>query len=253
MVSSWLLLGRPAVNASESNCPHHLEAKLGLFWAEDWPALWATVTLLLFTAQHTGQQQNKNSHASVRQPRWLDLVNEDEPWQQPGMHRQSQSRSKLSKRSRVSVLQIPILPLLPKHLWRTFSCRKLPNLFLPHFVECHDPANLDRSAGALSTGMTLESKPETAVLHSVLQYFKDGQITHAARQTHWRTQTAPHDVIFPQACSQISHGSKKESVAKCAGHLQFGVGPPDGANTMNKTVQYLAEADSSQVLVALDL
>ena len=37
------LLGRPAVNASESNCAHYLDARLELFWAEDWSALWAMV------------------------------------------------------------------------------------------------------------------------------------------------------------------------------------------------------------------
>ena len=47
--------------------------------------------------------------------------------------------------------------------------------------------------------------------------------------------------------------AKKESVAKCAGPLQYGVGRPDGANTMIKTIQYLAEADNSRVLVAFDL
>ena len=43
MLSSWLLLGRPAVNASESNCAHFLDARLGLLWAEDWSALWTMV------------------------------------------------------------------------------------------------------------------------------------------------------------------------------------------------------------------
>ena len=33
VLNSWLLLGRPAVNASESNCAHSLEARLDLFWA----------------------------------------------------------------------------------------------------------------------------------------------------------------------------------------------------------------------------
>ena len=47
--------------------------------------------------------------------------------------------------------------------------------------------------------------------------------------------------------------AKKESVAKCAGPFQYGVGRPDGANTMIKTIQYLAEADNSRVLVAIDL
>ena len=48
--------------------------------------------------------------------------------------------------------------------------------------------------------------------------------------------------------------AKKNSVAKCAGPLPYGVERPDGANTMMiKTIQYLAEADNSRFLVALDL
>ena len=48
--------------------------------------------------------------------------------------------------------------------------------------------------------------------------------------------------------------AKKESVAKCAGPLQYGVGRPDGANTMIKTIHsFLVEADPSRVLVALVL
>ena len=39
VLSSWLLMGRPAVNASESNCAHYLDARLELFRAEDWSAL----------------------------------------------------------------------------------------------------------------------------------------------------------------------------------------------------------------------
>ena len=31
VLSSWVLLGRPAVNASESNCAHFLDARLELF------------------------------------------------------------------------------------------------------------------------------------------------------------------------------------------------------------------------------
>ena len=47
--------------------------------------------------------------------------------------------------------------------------------------------------------------------------------------------------------------AKRESVAKCGGPLQYGVGRLDGANTMVKAVQYFAEADPTQALVALDL
>ena len=44
ILSSWLLLGRPALNASESSCAQFLDARLELLWAEDWSALWAMVS-----------------------------------------------------------------------------------------------------------------------------------------------------------------------------------------------------------------
>ena len=43
VLSGWLLLGRPAVNTSESNCAHFLDARLELFSDEDWSVLWAMV------------------------------------------------------------------------------------------------------------------------------------------------------------------------------------------------------------------
>ena len=43
LLSSWLLLGRPAENASDANCASFLEARLDLFWSEDWLALWLLV------------------------------------------------------------------------------------------------------------------------------------------------------------------------------------------------------------------
>ena len=43
VLSSWLFLGLPSVDASESNCAHFLDARLELFWAEDWSALWTMV------------------------------------------------------------------------------------------------------------------------------------------------------------------------------------------------------------------
>ena len=47
--------------------------------------------------------------------------------------------------------------------------------------------------------------------------------------------------------------AKRESVAKCAGPLQYCVRRPHGANIVIKTIQHLAEADPTRVLFALDL
>ena len=47
--------------------------------------------------------------------------------------------------------------------------------------------------------------------------------------------------------------AKRESVAKCAGPLQYGVGRPDGANTMIKTIQYSRRLITPESLLLFDL
>ena len=86
----------------------------------------------------------------------------------------------------------------------------------------------------------------------MLQYLKAGQITPLAKPTGGHRPLLMMSFLRRLALKSVM-AAKKESVAKCAGPFQYGVGRPDGANTMIKTIQYLAEADNSRVLVALDL
>ena len=90
------------------------------------------------------------------------------------------------------------------------------------------------------------------VPNSVLQYLRAGQITPLAKPTSGHRPLLMMSFLRRLALKSVM-AAKKESVAKCAGPFQYGVGRPDGANTMIKTIQYLAEADNSRVLVALDL
>ena len=62
VLSSWLLLGRPAPNASENNCTHLLDARLELVWAEDWSALWAMARAECDVAP--AQNTTQNGHAA---------------------------------------------------------------------------------------------------------------------------------------------------------------------------------------------
>ena len=87
-----------------------------------------------------------------------------------------------------------------------------------------------------------------AVPNPVLQYLEAGQITPLAQP---RPLLMMSFLRRPALKSVMA--AKKESVAKCAGPLKYGVGRPDGANTMIKTIQYIAEADNSRVFDALDL
>ena len=91
-----------------------------------------------------------------------------------------------------------------------------------------------------------------AVPNSVLQCLRAGQITPLAKPTGGHRPLLMMSFLRRLALKSVM-AAKKESVAKCAGPFQYGVGRPDGANTMIKTIQYLAEADNSRVLVALDL
>ena len=126
VLRSWLLLERPAVNACENNCAHYLEARLDLFWAEDWPALWAMVRAECDVAPV--RSTTRRTTTEQKQPR----------------------------------------------------IRKVATL-----------ARSGEKGRALATARST-SKPD-----------------HATRQTHGWTQTAPHDVLPPQSCSQISHGSQE--------------------------------------------
>ena len=91
-----------------------------------------------------------------------------------------------------------------------------------------------------------------AVPNSVLQYLRAGQITPLAKPAGGHRPLLMMSFLRRLALKSLT-AAKKESVTKCAGPFQYGVGRPDGANTMIKTIQYLAEADNSRVLVALDL
>ena len=91
-----------------------------------------------------------------------------------------------------------------------------------------------------------------AVPNSVLQNLKAGQIKPLAKPTSGHRPLLMMSFLRRLAVKSVM-AAKKESVAMCAGPLQYGVGRPDGANTMIKTIQYLAEADNSRVLIALDL
>ena len=90
------------------------------------------------------------------------------------------------------------------------------------------------------------------VPHAVLQYHRSGQVTSLANPTGGRRPLLMMTFLCRLALKPVM-AAKKDSVAKSAGPLQYGVGRPDGANTMIKTIQYCAEADPTRVLVAFDL
>ena len=72
-----------------------------------------------------------------------------------------------------------------------------------------------------------------SVPNPVLQYLKAGQITPLAKPTGGHRPHLMMSFLHRLALKSV-RAAKRESVAKCAEPLQYGVGRPDGANTMIK-------------------
>ena len=281
VLGSWLLLGRPAVNASESNCAHYLDARLELFWAEDWSALWAMeraecdVAPVLSTTRRTDKQQMQSRIRKV-----ATLARTGEKGRALAAVRNAPPvpvTEKKFKRSRASVLRTQNHGLLSKPQCQPCSPASAPisALFLFEVAE-HVPITL-RKMPRLSEPGPLGMRAEhwydfgslagnndlfvqvvahiaaaAAIPNSVLQYLKAGQITPLAKPIGGHRPLPMMSFLRRHALKSVM-AAKKESVDKRAGPLQYGVGRPDGAITMIKIIQYFAEADNSRVLVALDL
>ena len=159
VLRSWLLLGRPAVNASESNCAHFLEARLELFWAEDWSALRAMVRAECDIApvqNATRRTATQQKQSRVRKVGTLARTGvKGRAWQLPETHHQSQSQSRLFKRSRVSTRLTQNPPAPAQAFVSRLTCQKWLSTSTPLFAKCHDSVNLDNSACARNICMSL--------------------------------------------------------------------------------------------------
>ena len=165
VLSSWLLLGRPAVNASESNCAHFLDARLELFWAEDWSALWAMVRSECDVApvQNTARrtESSKSSHVFAKLLHCPVLVKKEELWRLPETRPQFQSLNKLFKKSRAFILRIQSHRHQRQLQSQPCSCLKLLSRSLLRSEQCPDSVNQDLSACVLNTGTILALWQET--------------------------------------------------------------------------------------------
>ena len=253
VLSSWLLLGRPAVNASESNCAHFLDSRLELFSAEDWSALWAMVRApVQNTTRRTDKQQMQSR---VRKVATLARTGE-------------KGRALAAARNAPPVLVTEQIVQEIKSLYPADpeppapASAPISALFLSEVAE-HVPTTLRKMPPLSEPGplgmraehwydfgslagnsdlfvQVIAHKAAAAVQSSVLQYLKAGQITSLAKPTGGHRPLLMMSFLRRLALKSVM-AAKKESVAKCAGPLQFGVGRPDGANTMIKTMQYFVD------------
>ena len=109
VLSSWLLLGRPAVNASESNCAHYLDARGWSFFGLKIGQLfgpWYVLNVMLPRCRTRCAERTscRCSHVFAKLLLWRVLEKKEEPWQLPETRTQIQSPNKLFKRSKTFIL-----------------------------------------------------------------------------------------------------------------------------------------------------
>lgn len=270
ILSSWLLLGRPASNATESSCAQFLDARLELFWAEDWSALWALVRAECDVApvqnsvRRTEKQQTQSRIRKV-----ATLARSGEKGRALAAARNAPPVPVTEQIVQEIKSLYPVDPEPPEPISDPVSAlfvsevaahvpstlRKMPRLSEPGPLGMRAEHWYDFGSLTGNSDLFVQVVSHIAaasVPNSVLQYLRAGQITPLAKPTGGHRPLLMMSFLRRLALKSVM-SAKKESVAKCAGPFQYGVGRPDGANTMIKTIQYLAEADSSRVLVALDL
>ena len=183
------------------------------------------------------------------------------------MHHQFQSQNKLFKRSRASILRTQNYRLLCKSQYQPYSCLKLLSMSLlhsekmPRLSEPGPPGMREKhwyDFGSHGGRQRLVCPSNCAHSSSCCSQpsatIPESWTDHTACQTHRRPQTTSDDVISSADLrSNQKWQQRMNQWPTMRDHLQYGVGRPDGANTMIKTIQYLAEAENSRVLVALDL
>ena len=234
VLSSWLLLGRPAVNASESNCAHFLDARLELFWAEDWSALWAMVRAECDVApvQNTMRRTDKQQMQSrIRKVATLARTGE-------------KGRALAAARNAPPVLVTEQIVQEIKSLYPADpeppapASAPISALFLSEVAE-HVPTTLQKMPPLTEPGplgmraehwydfgslagnsdlfvQAIAHIAAAAVPNSVLQYLKAGQITPLAKPTGGHRPLLMMSVLRRLALKSVM-AAKKESVAKCAG------------------------------------
>ena len=222
-------LGRPAVNASESNCAHFLDArlelKIGLLSGP-----WYVPNVMQNATRRTDKQQMQTRVRNV-----ATLARTGEKGRALAAARNAPSVPVTEQIVHEIKSLYPADPELPAPVQAPVSA-----LFLSEMTE-HVPITL-RKMPRLSEPRPLGMRAEhwydfgslagdsdlfvqiiahiaaAAVPNSVLQYLKAGQITPLAK-TDKRPQTTPHDVFSPQTCAQISNGSKERINGQVCGTL----------------------------------
>ena len=205
------------------------------------PALWATVRAECNVApvhSATRRTTSEQKHARIRKVATLARSSEkDEPWLLPETHRQPPVTEIKSLHPTDTDPPAPaqafvsnlFLSEVAEHVPTTL--RRMPRLSEPGPLGMRAEHWYDFGSLAGNNDLFVQVTAHiaaAAVPNPVLQYLKTGQITPLAKPTSGHRPLLMMSFLRRLALKSVM-AAEKESVAKCAGLLQYGVGRPDGA------------------------
>ena len=222
LLSSWLLLGRPAENASDANCASCLEARLDLFWAEDWPALWAQVRAEcdVATITHTrARTEAEQTQSRIRKVATLARSGEKGRALAAARNAPPVQVTKDIVQEITSLYPVDPDPAVPSttRVSQAFTAeiteqipitlKRMPRLGEPGplGMRAEHWYDFGTQAGDSDLYAQIIAHIATATIPgAVLQYLRAGQVTPLAKPTRG-TPTSPHDVFLTTTCTQGSH------------------------------------------------
>ena len=229
-----------AVSTSMNNCVLFLDARLELFWAEDWSALWAMVRAECDIApvqnatRRTARQQKQSR---VRKVATLARTGEKGRALAAARNAPVPVTEQTVQEIKSLYLADPEPPApaqalvsdlflseVAEHIPTTL--RKMPRLSEPGPLGMRAERWYDFGSLAGNSNLFVQVAAHIAaasVPHSVPQYLKAGQITPLARPTGGHRPLLMMSFLRRLALESVT-AAKLESVVKCAGLLQYGVG-----------------------------
>ena len=239
ILSSWLLLGRPAENASDTNCANYMEARLDLYWSEEWPTSWAMVRAECDVT--TATQKRKRTKAEETETRIRKVAT------LAGAGEKGRALAAARNAPRVPVTgdivqeitrlypvdPDPAIPLknqlthiflfdIADHILPTL--KRMPRLSEPGplGMRAEHWYDFGTQAGDINVFSLVMAHIATATLpDAVLQYLRAGQVTPLAKPTGGHRPLLMMSFLRRLALKAVT-AARHESVIQAAGALQHG-------------------------------
>ena len=219
------LLTQFGTSLEGANPQSYLETRLGLFWSEDWPALWALVRAecdVAATAQTRSKTKAERTETRIRKVNTLARAGEKGRALAAARNAPPVSVTRDIVQEIKGLYPVDPDPAVPlnNQITHTFD---LPNRRIhPHHLEAYATSQRTRSAGnACRTLVRLRypgrRRQYVLTSHGTHCHGHDPRrspsiptrgSSYAVGKTYRRTQTTPHDVVPTSACAQSGYSSQ---------------------------------------------